>query len=183
MRYPVLVIALIGALTPFAAGGQQAAPPPLDILLTNREALALTPAQVARLDSIKAGLRARNEPLISRVLELRAELRREQRAVNRAAGGRQGQAIRQSPMQGQAQPRVARIEQIRGEIQSLMREIDGNNRAAMQQQVNPTLTPRQKQRLQQMLRELIPPRRPPGQGASGAQGGAAGTLPPPALGG
>jgi hypothetical protein len=175
MRYVVLFIALVGvSTTPFAAAGQQVPRAPLDILLENREALALTPAQVARLDSIKSELEARNKPLIDRVLALRAEAQREQRAINRAAG-RRGQALRQNPMQTPAQPNVARLEEIRSEGQALVQQIAANNRAAMTQQVNPLLTQRQKQ----LLRQL----RPAGQGPARARGAAGAPRPPAALGG
>jgi hypothetical protein len=151
MRYAVLLIALIGVgMAPFAASGQQKPRAPLDILLEYRGELALTAAQVARLDSIKAGLEAKNKPLIDRVLTLRAEAQREQRAVNRAAG-RRGQALRQNPMQTPAQPNVARLEQLRSEIQSLVKQTNANNAAAMREQVRPMLTQRQRQRLNQLI--------------------------------
>jgi hypothetical protein len=177
MRYAVLFIAMIGVgTTPFAASGQQKPRAPLDILLEYRAELALTAVQVARLDSIKAGLEAKNKPLIDRVLTLRAEAQREQRALNRAAG-RRGQALRTDPMQTPAQPNTARLEQLRSEIQTLVKETNANNTAAMREQVRPMLTQRQRQRLNQLI-QAEQQKRP-----AGAQAPAGAPRPPAALGG
>jgi chromosome segregation ATPase len=176
MRYAVLGMALIG-LMPFAARAQQVAPPPLDIVLENRQTLLLTARQIARLDSLRTDLKARNEPLIADVLELRAQFQREQRAANRAAGRQQGAALRTTPGQVQAQPQVARLEQIRVTTQSLVQQIQANNRAAMQQ-ANQMLTAPQRRR----LRDLVEARRP-SEGPMGAPGRAGQPRPPANLGG
>jgi hypothetical protein len=135
---------------------QQVAPAPLEILLESREALGLTAEQVEGLRRLRARLSERNEPLVTRMLELRTRWQGEQRAAGRAAGG--VELGRSASLQG-----------IREAAQPINQQIQANNRAAMQE-VNRLLTGEQRQR----LRAIVQARRPPGRGASAARGGGAG---------
>jgi hypothetical protein len=167
----VLLVGVWGAL-PEPTRAQQVSPTPLELLMENRQALLLTEAQLTRLETIRASLTQRNEPLVARIVELRAQWQREQRAA-RAEGRQQGRrALRQAPplLGGQVQP-TPRMEDIRTSAQAVLEQIQENNRAAMQE-VQQVLTRPQRAR----LRELLQARRPlPGRGAAGA--GAAGGLP------
>ena len=178
MKKALVLLGLMGALAN-GARAQQVAPPALEVLLESRAALALTTEQVTRIEAIRASLAQRNEPLIARMMEYRAQYQRETRAAARANGGRrQGQAIRQVPpmLGSQAQPSGnPRIEQIRQAAQALLEQIQANNKAVMQQEVNQLLTPPQRRR----LRELVEQRKPAAQVRPGAPGARAGAARPP----
>jgi hypothetical protein len=173
----LLLLSVLGWM-PDAAMAQQASPQPLEILLENRQALGLTPPQVTQIENLRTGLTQRNEPLIARFVELRAQWQREQRALRRQ-GGRQGQALQQQlpPLLGTGAQPTPGLEAIRLSAQTLRTQIDENNRSAMQE-VNRLLDRRQKAR----LRELVQARRPGGPGGAGGGAGAARLRPPAVLG-
>jgi hypothetical protein len=159
-----VLLAGLWGLPPEGTEAQQVSPPPLELLIENRQALLLTEAQMTRLEAIRASLMQRNEPLIARMVELRAQFQREQRGT-RAQGRQQGRALRQGPpLLGREARPTPRLEEIRTSAQALLEQIQTNNRAAMQE-VNQLLTRPQRAR----LRELVQARRPvPGPGAEAA---------------
>jgi hypothetical protein len=147
-------------VAPAAAQQAPVSPTPLAVLLESREALGLTADQVERLQVLRDSLAGRNEPLVTRMLELRTRWQRERRGTGRAGA-------------------VLRLEQnaallgIREAAQPLNQQIQANNRAAMQE-VNRLLTPEQRRRLRELVQERRPP---PGVGASSRPSGrAAGRL-------
>jgi hypothetical protein len=154
-----LLLALLLA-APAMAAGQGVVPgpvgqSPLEWLLDEREALALTPAQVARLEEIRQRLAARNDPLAERLLVMRTAWQRERMALRRAGAAQESQ----------------RLQQLRARSEPILHRIQDNNRTAMTA-VHELLT--RQQRL--VLRELVQARRTgpgagPGGPGAGRQGG------------
>jgi Spy/CpxP family protein refolding chaperone len=158
-RLGLLILAVLaGLVLPAAAVAQEAGLPdepearPLEVLLQQREALGLTADQLGQLDRIQGRLTADNEPLVSRMMDLRTQWQQERRA---ARNGRP--------------PDVSRIEQIRSAAQEVRGQLQANNRAAMRR-VNRLLTPAQRQRLRGIVenrRQQTPGRRAGGGSAAG----------------
>ena len=144
-----------------AARVESETPAPLQVLIESREQLALTPEQIERIRTIRLALVERNEPLVGRMLELRATWQRERRVLQlQRPPGRAGRAQLQ-------RLESAALQRIRRTAGPLDQQIQANNKAAMQE-VNALLTREQRQR----LRALVEARRtPPGGGPAGASGG------------
>jgi Spy/CpxP family protein refolding chaperone len=109
---------------------------PVDLLLRRRDRLDLSEEQVSRLEEIRRRMEERNRPLVSRLLQMRREIRAE------FGGSRR-----------ELEP--ARREEYRRRVEAarpLLREIRENNRAAMRE-VGEVLTRRQKERVRRMLRD------------------------------
>jgi hypothetical protein len=118
----------------------RAGPSPLEWLLTERERVGLTPAQVERLQEVHRALARRNDPLLDRMVMLRAEWQRERLAMQRAG----------------LRDETPRLRQIRSRVEPVFEQIQRNNQAAMQR-VNQLLTPPQRQRLRTMLQQRAGP--------------------------
>lgn len=108
---------------------------PIELLLAQRDSLALTPAQVARLQELDAALQEQNAPLVRGMLELRREVQplvgmhpRDMTAAQRAQFARQAERAR-----------------------PLMQQLQENNRRAMER-VSELLTVGQRRRLRESLR-------------------------------
>lgn len=119
------------------------------MLLRERERLALTDEQVRRLETIRAGLEARNAPL-------RERLRREHA---RFAAQRREQLARLTPEQRRDTLRALRAQRRRGAgpglpatMRPLATEMRENIRAAMGE-AQGVLTDAQKRRARELLRE------------------------------
>jgi hypothetical protein len=148
---PVIVLAL---LMP-SGSWSQAMPPdtsefrrsPLELLLEHGASLDLTSEQLARIDVIRARLAEQNEPLVGRMMTLRAQWQHERLAAREAG------AMRETP----------RLRRIRAAALPVHERIQRNNRAAMHA-VNQLLTPDQRVQLRRIVEQG---RRggPPGPGA------------------
>ena len=142
---------------------------PLGRLLAQREALGLTAEQVARLETLAAEMRERNEALRAQLREgmgSRPELTDEQREAMRAQrGARRGERPQLTEEQREAMR--ARSEALR----PLMEELAASQRAAMEE-VREILTDEQEAK----LRELRPEgaRGMGGPGGEGRRGGGPG---------
>jgi hypothetical protein len=120
---------------------------PLEWLLAERERVGLTPAQVERLREAHQALSRRNDPLLDRMVMLRAEWQRERQAMQRAG----------------LRDETPRLRRIRARTEPVLDRIQRNNQAAMQR-VNELLTPPQRQRLRLLLQQqrTVAPQRPGG---------------------
>jgi hypothetical protein len=150
----VLVLAAALLAVPAAARAQGGGPEqfrlgPLEWLLEGREALGLTPAQIARLEEVKRRHEARNAPLVDRLMTLRAAWQQERLAMRRAGAREESQ----------------RLQQLRARSEPLFHQIQRNNQTAMTA-VNQLLTGQQRR----LLRELVQERRGrPGPGTPPAR--------------
>jgi hypothetical protein len=117
---------------PLLSDEARLSPSPLELLLEQREALQLTDEQVTRIETIRARLAGQNDPLIARLIRLRARWRAERQA---------------GPLQD-----ASRLRGIRGAAAPIHVRIQQNNRAAMQA-VNRLLTPPQRARLRRIVEE------------------------------
>jgi hypothetical protein len=109
---------------------------PLELLLEQRESLALTSEQLSRLEGIRTQLASANEPLVSRMMALRKEWQQQ----------------RQTTRRGGAPQSAARLDRIRSDAEPLRARIRQNNQRAMQE-VNRLLTRDQRARLRGMVEE------------------------------
>lgn len=143
-RLGVLVVAaLVTLVLPCAAGAQSPAPDegflpgsPLSLLIERREALQLTSDQLVQLKAIQEQVAVTNEPLVGRMMNLRARWQQERRTARR----------------GGNPPNEARIERLRDAAQRTRTQIQRNNRMAMQE-VNRLLTPTQRARVRGIVEE------------------------------
>lgn len=139
---PFVAGLVLAVLVPAAAWPQavpdtaQSQRSPLELLLEHREALELTPEQLGQLDLIRDRLRRQNDPLVGRMLRLRAQWQRERMAA------RGGGAAQESPQ----------LRRLRAQAQPVHERIQQNNRAAMQA-VSRILTPEQRQRLRRIVEQ------------------------------
>jgi hypothetical protein len=118
-------------------GGQRRADPgPVEFLLTLRAELGLTSEQVARLEEIDSRMDRQNQPYVARMSELRRQIR--------GLGPRDRMTVEQRELH----------DSYVAEARPLMRQIHTNNRAAMRQ-VGDILSPPQKERVGQLLRERL----------------------------
>jgi Spy/CpxP family protein refolding chaperone len=154
--YLAIVLAL-GVSSP--AIGQTAGPPdeptrPLEVLLQQRESLGLTPEQLGRIEEIRRDLTALNEPLVERMMTLRAQWQQARRAMRRADT-----------------PEIAaRLTRVRTAADQVRARIQRNNRTAMVS-VNRVLTPPQRTQLRAIVNER---RRQQAAPAAGRETGAGG---------
>jgi len=122
---------------------------PLELLLEDRAALALTTDQIGQLDQIRERLASTNEPLVAQMMSLRSQWQQERRATKKRGGGADQQA---------------RIERIRADAEQLRSRIQENNRSAMQN-VNRMLKPAQRKQLRGIVQDRK--QRNPGRRAGG----------------
>lgn len=109
---------------------------PVEMLLRNRERLGLDSLQLARLEEIGRRMEERNRPMVTRLLDMRRQLRSE------------------FPVPPEEMTPAQREEFHRRlqDARPLMKEIRENNRAAMRE-VGELLTQAQKEAVRQMIRE------------------------------
>jgi hypothetical protein len=141
LRALLLALCVAACAMPAAAGaqplpGDPLRQRPLELLLEARETLGLTAAQVARLEEVKVRLDARNEPLVERLLVLRAAWQQERMALRLAGAAGESE----------------RLAELRQRSQQLLHEIEFGHRAAMMR-VSRLLTPEQRLLLREMVRE------------------------------
>lgn len=139
---PILVITLAAA--PLTAGAQQPVPDhgrmamrgmraaPLAHILARREALGLSEQQVNRIEEIRAGLEAKNRPLLEQLRE----------AVPDSLHPRRERALQRSPEQrAEAQERMRalreRVAQLTPEERAALREEMRERRRERLQQITP----------------------------------------------
>jgi hypothetical protein len=108
---------------------------PLELLLEQRESLALSSEQLSRLEGIRSQLASANEPLVSRMMALRKEWQQQRQTT--PGGGAQS---------------AARLDRIRSDAEPIRARIRQNNQRAMQE-VNRLLTRDQRARLRGMVEE------------------------------
>jgi Spy/CpxP family protein refolding chaperone len=145
-----LALALLCTALPGLVAAQTAGPAgeppvrPLDLLLRQREALALTTGQLARIDEIRSRLASANDPLIERMLALRMQWQRARRMTGSAGGP----------------PAAVRLRRIQTMASQIRVRIQRNNRLAMLE-VNRVLTPEQRAQLRAIIderrRDAAPP--------------------------
>jgi Spy/CpxP family protein refolding chaperone len=123
---------LDGQARPSGSSGRD--PGPINMLLSLREELSLTPAQIARLESVDERMEQQNQPLVTRMSEIRQLLRRLGDRDTMTPGER---VLWQQYIQ---------------EARPLMRSIEKNNEAAMEE-VGEILTPAQKAEIGRRIRE------------------------------
>ncbi|MQA89068.1 MAG: hypothetical protein GEU90_02355 [Gemmatimonas sp.] len=109
-------------------------PGPITTLVKLQVEVGLTAAQVEELTSIDLALEQQNQPLVTRLMEIRRKIR--------ALG----------PRRQMSSEDHAVFESYIAEARPLMREIDQNNKGAMAQ-VGEVLTEAQKDRLARLLRD------------------------------
>lgn len=107
---------------------------PVRALLELRTRLDLTDDQVTRLNAIDADLQSRNDPLVTRLVEVRRDIR----ALGRRSEFTPDQKARYDVLIGEARP--------------LMRQIRDNTNAAMRQ-IGTVLTDFQRGQLSEILRD------------------------------
>jgi hypothetical protein len=140
IRISLMILALLAgvgeSLQAQNRHGQQRGPDPgpVHMLLQLREELALTPAQVARLEQIDAEMDRLNQPLVARIFEVRGKIR--------ALG----------PQEKMNTAQRARYESYVAEARPLWEKIQENNSAAMRQ-VGGVLSRQQKEKVAKLLRE------------------------------
>ena len=160
LRHSLLVV-VAGLLTPSAVSAQTAPTDdeplprsPIELLVQQQAALGLTPQQLGRLDRIRDRLAVANEPLVSRMMRLRAQWQQERRAASR----------------GERSRNAERVESIRAAAEQTRTRIQRNNRTAMQA-VNRLLTADQRAQLRSIIeerRQQNPGRRGGGPSADGS---------------
>ena len=156
----LVLVVLAGLVWPVAALAQEESPAdeplarPLEVLLQQRTALGLTSDQLGQLGRIQDRLAADNEPLVNRMMDLRAQWQQQRRA------GRNGRP-----------PDVPRIEQIRSAAKEIQGQIQANNQRAMRT-VHRLLTPAQRKQLRGIVekRRLQTPGRRAGRGPNASAG-------------
>jgi Spy/CpxP family protein refolding chaperone len=136
-RILIALIFLAAAGDVLAAQGHDSYGPnqgPVAHLLRLQDELALTPAQVGRLQQIDARMDQQNQPLVAQLSQVRSRIR--------AMGPReQLSAERREQLELQVE-----------EFRRILRQIERNNHAAMKQ-VGNVLTPPQQERLGTILKE------------------------------
>lgn len=146
----VLILAALCASAPVPAGAQDVAGAPgprtgaVDFLLQHRDALALGPSQVRRLEEVRDRLGERNRPLVERFVEVRRRWQRERPDGWERLGWRERRAAR-----------VRFQREVQDEVRELREGIERNNRAAVAE-VRRVLTPPQRERARGLLRERLP---------------------------
>lgn len=134
---PWVALAFLSVGVPGVAAAQTAEPVrPLELLLQQRESLALTPDQLTRLEGIRSQLAATNEPLITRMMTLRAQWQRARRATRKT----------DSPQA------AALVKRIRASADQIRARLQHNNQMAMQS-VNRVLTRDQRAQLKAIVDE------------------------------
>lgn len=135
---------------------------PFELLVRARRELQLTEPQVARLQAIAGRLQERNAPLRRRLLEERERLvtrRREEIQRQLEGKSREERAEILRRLRHEERPR-----DLSPELRPVVEEMRRNLNAAMRE-AHGVLTPRQRARARQLMREHLPPREGRGPGA------------------